>query len=92
MIKKIRHKGLKHFFENGVTSGLQQQQIRRIRLILTRLDAAKEPKDMNLTGLRLHGLLGKWKDFYAVTVQANWRIIFRFDGVDVDDVDLIDYH
>ena len=25
-------------------------------------------------------------------VSANWRITFRFDGTDVSDVDLVDYH
>jgi len=27
-----------------------------------------------------------------VTVRANWRIIFRFQGEDAFDVELIDYH
>ena len=80
MIKKIRHKGLKHFFEKWRDFNLQQQQIRRIRLILTRLDAAKEPKDMNLTGLRLHGLLGKWKDFMLLLCKKQIMYYFRFDG------------
>jgi antitoxin HigA-1 len=31
-------------------------------------------------------------DFWAVTVRANWRVIFRFEGEDAADVDLIDYH
>ena len=30
--------------------------------------------------------------YWAVTVSANWRITFRFDGADVYDVDLVDYH
>ena len=28
----------------------------------------------------------------AVSVSGNWRIVFRFEGVDPCDVDLIDYH
>jgi toxin HigB-1 len=31
-------------------------------------------------------------DFWAVTVRANWRIVFAFRGGDAYDVDLIDYH
>ena len=27
-----------------------------------------------------------------IWVAGNWRIVFRFDGVDARDVDLIDYH
>jgi hypothetical protein len=28
----------------------------------------------------------------AAPVRANWRIIFRFEGGEACDVDLIDYH
>jgi len=30
--------------------------------------------------------------YWSITVRANWRIIFRFEGGEVTDVDLIDYH
>ncbi len=30
--------------------------------------------------------------YWAVKVSANWRVVFRFDGRDVRDVDLTDYH
>jgi len=45
---------------------------------------------MNLPGYRLHPLKGSLKGFWAVTVRANWRIVFRFEGT--DDVELTDYH
>jgi len=32
------------------------------------------------------------KGFWSLRISANWRIIFRFDGVDAFDVDLVDYH
>ena len=46
---------------------------------------------MNLPGFRLHPLRGALAGYWSVTVQANWRIVFRFVAVDVTDVDLIDY-
>jgi proteic killer suppression protein len=46
---------------------------------------------MDLPGLRLHPLKGRMKGFWAVTVRANWRVIFRFDR-DAEDVDYVDYH
>ena len=49
-------------------------------------------EDMNLPGFRLHPLKGDLKGFYAVTVRANYRVIFRLEGGHVYDVDLIDYH
>jgi toxin HigB-1 len=41
---------------------------------------------------RLHPLKGGRQGYWAVTVRANWRIVFRFDGEDAADVDLVDYH
>ena len=46
---------------------------------------------MNQPKLRLHPLKGQMKGFWAVTVRANWRVIFRFDD-GVTDVDYVDYH
>jgi len=47
---------------------------------------------MNLPGYRLHPLKGDLREFWSVTIRANWRIIFRFQGGDAFDVELIDYH
>jgi len=47
---------------------------------------------LNQPTLRLHTLKGDLKGFWAVTVRANWRIIFRFEDGRVFDVDLVDYH
>ena len=47
---------------------------------------------MDLPGLHLHKLKGQLKDFYSVTVQANWRIIFRFESDNAYDIDYVDYH
>ena len=47
---------------------------------------------MRLPGLRRHALKGDLKGYYAVTVNANWRVIFRFEGGDAHDVKLVDYH
>ena len=92
MIRSIKHKGLKKFFETGNTAGVQAKHVKRLRLLLTRLNASLEPQDIHLPGLNLHKLKGELKGFWAVTVQANWRIIFKFDGRDAIEVNYIDYH
>jgi proteic killer suppression protein len=56
------------------------------------LDAASTIEDMNKPSLRLHPLKGELKGFWAVTVRANWRIIFRFVEGRAFDVDFVDYH
>ena len=46
---------------------------------MARLDQAT-PQALNLPGYRLHSLKGDLQGFRSVTVRANWRIIFRFEG------------
>lgn len=80
------------FYETGSKAGIQAKHTDRIRLILARLNASHEPRDMNLPGLRLHSLSGEYQGYWAVDVSGNWRIVFRFEGQDVIDVDYLDYH
>ncbi|KAB2912687.1 MAG: peptidase [Hyphomicrobiaceae bacterium] len=92
MIESFAHKGLKRLFEKDDPRGLNPDHIEKITLILTTLDAAETVEAMNIPSFRLHRLTGNLKGFWAVTVRANWRILFRFaDGV-ASDVDLVDYH
>lgn len=92
MIKHFRHKGLRRFFEKDDGAKLPPDLRERIRVILTALKVANNIDDMNLPTFRLHPLKGDLTNYYAVTVRANWRIIFRFEGDQVLDVDLVDYH
>lgn len=92
MIRQWNHKGLRAFFETGSTRGIRPEHASRLRLVLARLDAAAQPRDMNLPGLRLHPLKGRLKGVWAVDVSGNWRVVFRFDGCDAVDVDYVDYH
>ena len=66
--------------------------LKRIDLILSTLDAAQNIEIMTVHTFRLHQLKGDLKGFYAVTVRANWRIVFRFDDGDAFDLDFVDYH
>ena len=72
--------------------GIQAAHARWIQLILSRLNAATLPGDMDLPGLRLHKLTGKRKAVWSVSVSGNWRIIFAFDGEDAMVVNYEDYH
>ena len=92
MIQGFRHKGLNRLFGKGQAKGIHPDHIEKIENILAVLNLAVQPEDMNLPGFHLHPLKGDLKDFWSVTVRANWRIIFRFQEGDAYDVDLIDYH
>ena len=92
MIRSIRHKGLKRLHDDDDPRGVISQHAQKLRDILVRLDAAGTVADMDLPGFRLHPLKGEFKGFWAVTVRANWRVIFRLAEGDALDVDYLDYH
>ncbi len=92
MIVSFKHRGLKRLFERGDRSHIGADLINKVENILATLDAAGTPQALDLPGYRLHPLKGSRKGFWAVTVRANWRIIFRFEDGDALDVELVDYH
>ena len=92
MIESFRHKGLKRFYQQDDRRKLPPGMVERIAIILGALDAAATIDAMNRPSFRLHRLKGNLKDFWAVTVRANWRIVFRFEDGKAFDVDLVDYH
>jgi proteic killer suppression protein len=92
MIEGFRHKGLRQLFEEDDAKGLTAEHVRKLKQILALLDAAQNVADLDLATFRLHALKGDLKGFWAVTVRANWRVIFRFKDGYASDVDLVDYH
>ncbi|MDP4030496.1 MAG: type II toxin-antitoxin system RelE/ParE family toxin [Gallionella sp.] len=92
MIKTFRHKGLEAFYKTGSLAGIQPKHAARLREQLTALSVAREPADLKRPGWRLHGLVGDRSGYWSLTVQANWRVVFRFDDTDVELVDYLDYH
>jgi len=92
MIISFKHKGLKRLYENDDGSKLPPDLISRIGLILNALDNAESLDDINRPSFRLHQLKGDRKDQWAITVRANWRIVFGFGGRDITGVDFVDYH
>ncbi len=92
MILRFRRKGLERLFAKGDASGVNAQHVRRLLAILTALNTATSPANMNLPGLRLHPLKGERKGRWAVPVSGNWRVVFAFEGLNATDADLVDYH
>jgi proteic killer suppression protein len=92
MIRSFRHKGLQRFFETVSKSGVHAIHERRLRLLISRLDDATGPKDMDAPGWKLHALKGDLKGHWAVWVDANWRLTFASEGPNAILVDYQDYH
>ncbi|KAF3984682.1 MAG: peptidase [Methylococcales symbiont of Hymedesmia sp. n. MRB-2018] len=92
MIQNFKHKGLELFFKTGRKSGIQAKHVKRLQLILGRLNAASSPSDMNLPGLFLHQLTGNRAKIWSVRISENWRVTFCFNGSHAEIVDYEDYH
>ena len=92
VVCSFRHRGLKRLYERGDASGIRPDLLTKARTILARLDAAQSVDGLRIPAFRLHALKGNLKGYWAVTVKANWRIIFRIEGGHAQDVELTDYH
>jgi toxin HigB-1 len=89
--KEYPPQGTETPFEDDDPHGVNPEHVEKLRDILATLNAAPDVAHMGLPGFRLHALKGRLKGYWAVTVRANWRVIFRFDG-DAEDLDYVDYH
>jgi proteic killer suppression protein len=93
MIRSFQHKGLEQFFRTGSKAGIQPHHATKLNIQLTGLNAAESPEDLRApSAWRLHQLTGELDGFWSITVNGNWRVIFRFDGNDAELVDYLNYH
>ena len=92
MIQSFKHKGLQKYFEKGDFSKIQPAHRKKLRLILSLLNAANEIRDLNFPGSNLHKLTDDFSNYWSISVCGNWRIIFTFEDGDAFDIDYLDYH
>jgi proteic killer suppression protein len=92
MIVTFRHKGLEKFFCTGSTAGIQSKHVTKLQIQLTTLNEAQDVDQMNVPGWRLHPLKGSLEGHWSITVNANWRLTFRFENGNAYIVDYQDYH
>ncbi len=73
----------------GISTDVQEIARRKLRML---------SNSQNLTDLkippsnRLEKLKGNLKDFYSIRINDQWRIIFKWNNGNADEVQLIDYH
>jgi toxin HigB-1 len=92
VIKSFRHRGIERFFRTGSKAGIQAKHAEKLRRQLFALENARQPKDMNAPGWRLHELKGSLANYWSVDVSGNWRLTFAFEDGDAILVDYQDYH
>ncbi|MBS1813603.1 MAG: type II toxin-antitoxin system RelE/ParE family toxin [Acidobacteria bacterium] len=91
MIKSFAHKGLEQFFKEGTKKGIQPRHANKLTLILFALNNATRANNMDIPGWVFHPLKGA-KNIYAVRVDGNYRVTFRFEDGHAHVVDYLDYH
>ena len=92
MIKSFKHRGLRSLYDGDRSDGLNPVHVPKLRGILAVLNQSTEWQGMDIPVFRLHPLAGQLQGHYAVSVSANWRATFRFEGGNAHDVDYLDYH
>jgi proteic killer suppression protein len=92
MIESFRSRDLRRYWTKGDVAEVRADWRSKVRLILSRLDVASVPHEMDIPGLGFHALKGDQAGRYAVWVSRNWRITFGWQGNNAVDVDMEDYH
>jgi toxin HigB-1 len=89
---RIADPTLRKFWRTGRAKGIDPMSAARLEMLLTQLDVATSPDDMNRAGYGFHRLKGDRKSQYAVEVRAQWRIVFEWQNGEAVLVRLEDYH
>ena len=73
----------------GFSTDIQQTARRKLRMLNNSFDI----KDLLIPpSNRLEKLKGNRKDYYSIQVNEQWRLIFRWENGNAQNVELIDYH
>ena len=92
MISSFKHTGLRESFETNSKRGVPPEVSTRLRDRLDAIDAAATLEDIALPHFGLHELKGGRTGTWAVKVNKNWRMTFRFADGDASEVNFEDYH
>lgn len=92
MIRSFRSKQLSELWSSGRSSRIDARLHKRILVRLGQLDAAREPKEVNLPGYNFHALKGFVPTRYTIHINGPWCLTFEFEAGDAFRVDLEQYH
>ncbi len=93
MIRSWANRAAERLYEEGKASAFRGLEVEAAQELLAALDAATSLRDLSpLKSVGLHKLKGDRAGQWAMTVNARWRICFRFKDGDAHDVEITDYH
>ncbi len=92
-IKSFSHKGLKNFYYDGITKGLNPNHVTKLGFILDAIDASHHPKDLKaIYQKRFSEKKGSGEGVYSIVVNGNWRVTFQIKDDGAVLLDYRDYH
>jgi proteic killer suppression protein len=73
----------------GFSTEIQEIARRKLRM----LNNSHDINDLMIPpSNRLEKLKGNLKDFYSIRINNQWRIIFKWNNGNAEDIEVIDYH
>jgi proteic killer suppression protein len=92
MINSFKDDETRRLHETGTSarfSGIARDALRKI----IQLEAAGQLSDLRVPpGNRLEALKGNRAGRHSIRINDQWRICFRWEGVDASEVEICDYH
>ncbi|MBW2431920.1 MAG: type II toxin-antitoxin system RelE/ParE family toxin [Deltaproteobacteria bacterium] len=93
MIKTFADRHTREVYVKGKSKRIAPDIIKRAVRRLEYIDLATCLDDLKVPpSNRLHALKGDRKGQYAISINDQWRICFKFDEGDAYDVEITDYH
>lgn len=89
---RFKDKQLKRFWRAGSLKGIGSETTEHLKDLLSALDAAKSPGDMNQPGWAFHPLKGNRAGEFAVEVAGAFRLVFEWENGEAVRVRVEDYH
>ena len=92
MIESFKNKALEKLLKQRSAKAIPKELEKRLRIRLAVIDAATTIDEIRIPGYNLHQLKGDRQGIWSIKLSGNWRVTFRFEDGNAQDVDIEDYH
>jgi proteic killer suppression protein len=93
VIRSFKDKETQKLFMGRRSRAVSGQAVRRAQIKLAQLDQVESVEELQIPpGNRLHALGGDREGQWAIRINDQYRICFRFENGDAYDVEATDYH
>ena len=96
MIKSINGKITKDIINRGTSKKFPSKLNKRAILLMQTLSDVSTFEVLKIIceppSLKIHKLKGSMKEFWSITIEKPWCIIFKYENGEFLDVEIGDYH